>query len=102
MINCRCYTVHTRVPYREFCSKECKLEYNNRDKWTEKVLRALVQGNKVRYPTSIFCPQINLDLLDMMNDLKEHYKEMFNIQFMREDNLGYWTIVVEEELECQI
>ena len=95
MTDCRCYTVHARIPYREFCSRDCELDYNNRDKWSEKVLRWLLEGRKVYYPGTIICPLINLDLLDFMNDFQGGHP-WIDIKFMREGKTGYWISVIQE------
>ena len=58
----------------------------------ERIVRdALVGGNKVQYPMTVYLPYRSVELLDFMNEFKECNEDL-DIVFMRDNDQGYWRL----------
>jgi hypothetical protein len=61
------------------------------DKCKTIIRDALVNGNKVQYPISIYISKTGVNLLDFMNEFIADNADL-DIIFLRDNSLGYWCL----------
>jgi hypothetical protein len=59
---------------------------------------ALINGNKIQYPLSVYVPYRGVELLDFMYEFIHDNSDM-DMTFKRDNNQGYWCLKNRKDID---